>query len=133
MTVSSKTTNGAANFVTRPEFEAFEKSVDNNFSEIRDSQHIIGRKIDALATKGVDFKGIFAGISVLITVILAVVGLFGWALNDKIDSAHLHSDRSISHAIELSALKDRIIEVTLSERMAAINKQIQELKATVTK
>jgi len=85
-TNSNSNPNISMNFVTRPEFEAFEKSVDNNFAEVRDSIHTIGRKIDNLSSKGVDYKAIFAGVSVLLTVIIAIGGLFGWGLNDKMNA-----------------------------------------------
>jgi DNA-binding MarR family transcriptional regulator len=80
-------------FITRNEFSAFEKTVDANFAESKQSQaeirHVLNNltsKIDSMANKGLDLKTLFGGIMVIIAIMGGISSLISWGLNDKMTS-----------------------------------------------
>lgn len=80
-------------FITRNEFSAFEKTVDANFAESKQSQaeirHVLNNltsKIDSMANKGLDVKTLFGGIMVIIAIMGGISSLISWGLNDKMTS-----------------------------------------------
>jgi len=117
-------------FVTRPEFETFEKNVENNFERVDDNFNLIrssiadlshetksaivglGDKIDG--SRKVDYKGI----SLVITIILAIGALVGFiftdevsdlekaqsmrseSLSEKVEAAHKYVDKTVEHLMD---------------------------------
>jgi len=117
-------------FVTRPEFEAFERSVNVSFSEMKEYLKIFGEKLDTVVTKGIDFRSIFAGASVLLTILLAIGGIIAWSFNDKIlniQNTGIIQRESISKMVESNTTyiqEDLLLRLRLLETEVALNEQI---------
>lgn len=121
---TSNRQNQPNEFITRNEFSAFEKTVDANFAESKQSQaeirHVLNNltsKIDSMANKGLDVKTLFGGVMVVLAIIGAVSSLIGWGLNDKMNSQ------------ELLAKEGRIaIKESLNERIDSIELLVEKLE-----
>jgi len=94
--------NQKDHFITRGEFETFERNVDRSFSEVSRSLENINRKLDSKGTT--DFKTIFSGISVFILLLSIIWGAFHWGLTNKLTSETKRTDfleqRLYTHEIE---------------------------------
>ena len=73
-------------FVTHNEFSAFERQVNRRFDEQTTILASLSAKMDQLSNRGTDWKAVFGGLSLAATVVLAIGGLFGWGLANRIDS-----------------------------------------------
>jgi len=85
-------------YVSRDEFEAFERNVGKAFDNL-DSRFAamdrkgdaraseLDRKLDALSNRGTDWKAIWSGLSVLCAALFSVGGVIAWGLLSKIDAA----------------------------------------------
>ena len=111
-------------FITRNEFSAFEKTVDANFAESKQSQaeirHVLNNltsKIDSMANKGLDVKTLFGGIMVIIAIMGGISSLISWGLNDKMTSQETLAKES------RTAIKE-----TLNERIDSIESLVGKLE-----
>ena len=111
-------------FITRNEFSAFEKTVDANFAESKQSQaeirHVLNNltsKIDSMANKGVDVKTLFGGVMVIIAIIGAISSLISWGLNDK-----MNAQEQISKESRLA------VKEAVTERMQAVENLVDKLE-----
>ena len=68
-------------YLSRTEFQQFERSNARQMDELRSTLSELGRKLD----RGTDWKAIFAGLSVFSTIILAIGGLIAYGLNGRMD------------------------------------------------
>lgn len=111
-------------FITRNEFSAFEKTVDANFAESKQSQaeirHVLNNltsKIDSMANKGLDLKTLFGGIMVIIAIMGGISSLISWGLNDKMTSQETLAKESRAS-----------IKETLNERIDSIESLVGKLE-----
>lgn len=111
-------------FITRNEFSAFEKTVDANFAESKQSQaeirHVLNNltsKIDSMANKGLDVKTLFGGIMVIIAIMGGISSLISWGLNDKMTSQETLAKESRAS-----------IKETLNERIDSIESLVGKLE-----
>lgn len=72
-------------FISRDEFETFERNVDRSFSEVGKALDNLGRKIDNISSKGTDWKTIWGGLSVMTSIIIAIGGVIAWGILTRID------------------------------------------------
>ena len=78
-------------YLSRDEFEVFEKNVERSFSDVSRSLTVLSDKIDQIATRGTDWKAITGGLSVFATFIFGIGGVISWGINQKIDSISMDS------------------------------------------
>lgn len=75
-----------SDFLTRDEFEVFERNTTRSFDELRSSIGIVGRKLDEMSNRGTDWKAVFAGGSFLLAIVTVVGGLVAFGLNVRMDA-----------------------------------------------
>ena len=73
-------------YVSREEWESFDRNVSKSFRELGDAVRDLRREISALANKGTDWRAIISGVGVFATVLSLVGGLVAYGLNARMDT-----------------------------------------------
>lgn len=106
------------NYLSRQEFEQFERTVHSGFDDVRRAINTIGAKLDGIVARGTDWKAIFSALSVVISVIGSIGGITAWGLLSKIDgtsdllrermstSEKMHEERMDSNRQRIAQLEE---------------------------
>jgi len=79
-------TNHDRNFLTRDEFESFEKVTIRSFDDLGSAVNQLSRKIDDMATRGTNWNAVFAGLGLMTSIIMGVGGIVAWGLNSRLET-----------------------------------------------
>jgi hypothetical protein len=104
-------------YIPRQEFEGFRASVSSSFDQVNSGLASVARKLDAISSRGTDWRAVFGGLSVMATVIVGVVSMGAWGLNNKIDLTH-------AHETEVSEARDE----RLFDLLKAANARVDRLE-----
>lgn len=118
-TRQSQITEDWTRFISRDEFETFERNVDRSFNEVGRALENLGRKIDNISSKGTDWKTIWGGLSVFTAVIFGIGTVIAWGLLTRIDS-NAENNRKLESYILLSNEKASDTETKFLERIHGI-------------
>jgi len=95
-------------YISRDEFEVFERNIERSFDNISTSFETLSRKIDNINNKGTDWKALISAAALVVTIMIAIGSIIAWGMNQRMDS---HQDSlatlsafAVSHEKEVSTI-----------------------------
>ena len=106
---------GPEDFVTRVELASFERRIDQRFDDVSKLLRSYGSKLDAISTRGTDWKTIFSGLGVFLAMLSGLFGIIQFGILDKIGGIEKRVD------INRSILDGTSTQVSMHGQQIAAN------------
>jgi len=91
-------TDDSRDYVSRDEFEGFEKNVSRSFRELGDSIRDLRSAVSDISTRGTNWTAILGALSLAVTIIMGVGAIVAWGLSSQAAGSE-HRLNDLSHAV----------------------------------